>query len=72
MEQQLLRIQDVCKRIGLRRSTIYRMLAEKRFPQPVQLGERARAWPASEVDQWVKNKILERDQAAQMAEREAA
>ncbi|WP_428290646.1 helix-turn-helix transcriptional regulator [Hydrogenophaga sp.] len=37
---------------GLGRSTIYRLIATQRFPNPVRLGPRAVAWRRTEIDQW--------------------
>jgi len=44
-----LRLPQVCKITGLRRSMIYRMQAEKRFPQRIKLSERAVGWLEREV-----------------------
>jgi prophage regulatory protein len=49
----LLRLDQVCARVGLRKSTIYKLLASGDFPQPVRLGSRTSAWHASEVDGWI-------------------
>jgi prophage regulatory protein len=53
---QLLRRPDVEQLTGLRRSTMYRLIAEGRFPAAVRLTERAVAWRASEVAQWVASR----------------
>ena len=47
-----LRMPSVIRLTGLGRSTIYRMVAESKFPRPVQLGDRAVAWRRSDVDRW--------------------
>lgn len=54
---RLLRLQDVCRTTGLCRSMIYRMEAEKRFPQRVKIGLRAVGWIEQEVAQWVADRI---------------
>ena len=54
---RLLRLQDVCRTTGLCRSMIYRMEAEKRFPQRVKIGHRAVGWVEQEVAQWVADRI---------------
>jgi predicted DNA-binding transcriptional regulator AlpA len=36
---------------------IYRMEAEKRFPQHVKIGQRAVGWVEQEVAQWVADRI---------------
>ena len=48
----LLRLSAVLKITGLARSTIYRMIAEHRFPAPVKIGKRAVAWREEDVLQW--------------------
>lgn len=54
---RLLRLQDVCRTTGLCRSMIYKMEAEKRFPQRVKIGHRAVGWVEGEVAQWVTDRI---------------
>jgi prophage regulatory protein len=54
---RLLRLQDVCRTTGLCRSMIYKMEAENRFPQRVNIGHRAIGWVESEVAQWVAERI---------------
>jgi len=48
----LLRLPAVMKLTGLGRSTIYRMVAERRFPTPVRITNRAVAWRRADLDQW--------------------
>ena len=49
--QKILRLPEVIAITGLRRSAIYKAIAENRFPQPVQLapGCRAVGWLESEI-----------------------
>jgi prophage regulatory protein len=47
-----LRIQAVIHVTGLSRSTLYRLMADERFPRPVRLGPRAVAWRRSDIDAW--------------------
>lgn len=49
----ILRLPAVMERTGLARSTIYQMLGRGLFPRPINLGERAVGWIASEVDEWL-------------------
>lgn len=48
----LLRMSAVTRFIGLGRSTIYRLMAESRFPTPVRLSTRAIAWRRSDLERW--------------------
>lgn len=47
-----LRMPMVVRMTGLGRSTIYRLIANKKFPGPVRLGDRAVAWRQSDIDRW--------------------
>ena len=51
-----LRLQAVIRVTGLSRSTLYRLIADKRFPRPVRLGPRAVAWRRSDIDAWGKTR----------------
>lgn len=60
--ERMLRIDAVCERVGGRRAAIYKEIQAGRFPRPVKIfGRRASAWPASEIDAWLKARIAERD-----------
>jgi prophage regulatory protein len=54
---RLIRLPEVQHRVGLGRSTIYRWMAEGKFPRPVQLGGYSVAWAESEIDGWVADRI---------------
>jgi prophage regulatory protein len=47
-----LRIGVVMRLTGLGRSTIYRMMAEDEFPQPIRLTRRLIAWRRADLDRW--------------------
>lgn len=47
------RLRDVIRIAALSRSTIYRRIAEGRFPAPVRLGGRASAWPSAGLQEWI-------------------
>jgi len=55
MKLALERMNEVTKRTGLARATIYRRMGEGTFPQPVKLGARAIAWRSSDVDAWIES-----------------
>lgn len=50
---KMLRLPEVMERTGLKRSTIYKWLNEKSFPQPVKLGARLIAWREAEIEEWI-------------------
>jgi prophage regulatory protein len=54
---RFLRMPMVIRMTGLGRSTIYRLIAEKKFPGPVRVGDRAVAWRQSDLDQWSEARL---------------
>lgn len=60
---KLLKLPEVERRVGLTKSPVYAGVAAGTFPQPVKTGERSVAWVESEVDQWIEQRIAERDGA---------
>ena len=46
------RMAAVVRMTGLGRSTIYRLIAEDRFPSPVRLAKRAVAWRSIDLEKW--------------------
>lgn len=54
--EQILRLPQVTSAVGLSRATIYRLLSERRFPQPVRLSSQAVGWLASEVEEWITSR----------------
>ncbi len=54
----LIRRPDVEARTGLRRSTLYDLIARDAFPAPIRIaGSRSVAWVEREIDEWVKGQI---------------
>jgi prophage regulatory protein len=49
------RLRDVMRITALSRSTVYRRVAEGRFPAPVNLGRRASAWQRAALQAWIDN-----------------
>jgi predicted DNA-binding transcriptional regulator AlpA len=49
------RLRDVVRISALSKSTIYRRIAEGRFPAPVSLGPRASAWPREALQAWIND-----------------
>lgn len=52
----ILRMPAVTKFVGLGRSTIYRLLAQDRFPLPVLLANRAVGWRRSDLERWTQGR----------------
>ena len=61
-KKKLLRLPEVISRTGYKRSNIYQLMHLGDFPKSVQLGPRAVAWLSSEIDQWIDDRVKERDQ----------
>ena len=58
-DRNILRIQEVCKRTGLKPSTIYKLVREKTFPKSIALTSRSTGWQSDLVENWVTSKIEE-------------
>ena len=54
---RLIRLKEVQHRVGLGRSTIYRWMAEGKFPKPVQLGGYSVAWAEDEIENWITERL---------------
>ena len=48
----ILRRIELEKRIGLSRSSIYKMMGDGEFPRPVRIGRRAVGWRAEDIETW--------------------
>lgn len=58
---KLIKLKDVMASTGLGRSTIYKYIEDGTFPKSVSLGCRAVAWVESEIQEWILERIEERD-----------
>jgi prophage regulatory protein len=62
MTDKFMRMRELKAATGLKPSTIYREIAQGRFPAPVKpLGPKTSAWLASEVDARQRSKVKARD-----------
>lgn len=59
MSMTLIRLPEALRRTGLGKAWIYKLIAQKRFPQPVKIGSRAIAFVESEIDEWINQRIAE-------------
>jgi prophage regulatory protein len=57
MAQQIRKLLEVKNTTGLSGSSIYRMASTGKFPKPIKIGVRSSGWIASEVDQWLDDRI---------------
>lgn len=67
MMNRFLRLPTVKEYTGLSRSSIYLMIAEKQFPKPIKLGERAVAWLENDIEAWMSKRIKASNQVARGA-----
>lgn len=58
---RLLRLPDVEAATGIRKSTIYALMRQGKFPACVQVTPRCVAWPESRILQFVQERIAEAD-----------
>ncbi|HBP1118513.1 TPA: AlpA family transcriptional regulator [Pseudomonas aeruginosa] len=58
---RIIRLKNVIDSTGLARSTIYKLIGEGLFPKPVPLVGRSVGWVESEVHEWIRSKIAQRD-----------
>ncbi len=56
MEEKILRLRDVMGKVGLGRTTIYKLIGENRFPPGILLGVRARGWTAESINLWISTR----------------
>lgn len=55
-----MRMKAVRAATSLGRTSIYKLIRAKKFPRPVKIGEQARAWPESEINSWMAERMAER------------
>jgi prophage regulatory protein len=53
VSDRLLRLQEVTRRVGLSKTTIYALIAEKRFPRPRKIKPAMARWSEREIDIWI-------------------
>ena len=53
---RLLTLRDVEHFTGFRKSSLYSLIADKRFPPPIKIGRSSR-WSSSEINDWIQETI---------------
>jgi prophage regulatory protein len=56
---RLLRLPDVERIAGVKKSTVYQLMRQGQFPKCVRITRRLSAWPESAVLNWVQARIAE-------------
>lgn len=59
---RIMRLEEVMSVTGFKRSSVYKYMAIGTFPKPVSLSDKAVGWVSTEIDDWIKARIAERDQ----------
>ncbi|WP_332406222.1 AlpA family transcriptional regulator [Vibrio metschnikovii] len=59
---RLIRLKEVLDMTGLSRAYMYKLMADKKFPKSVSLGFRSVAWLESEIQDWILERVAERDE----------
>lgn len=54
---RLIRLAEVCQRVGLGKTMIYEMIGDGRFPKPYKITPAAARWSEREVDDWIASII---------------
>ncbi len=57
----IIRLNEVTKKTGLCSTSIYNLISEHKFPKQLKLTKRASGWLETEVDQWIADRVAERD-----------
>lgn len=53
---KLLTIQEVIKIVGIKKSTLYKLIKEGKFPKQIKIGHLSR-WRLSDIQDWVDNQL---------------
>lgn len=54
---RLERLPEVCSRVGVKKSTLYKWISERKFPAPVRIGDNTVAWDSRAVDRWILSRL---------------
>lgn len=55
--RRIMRLADVEQVTGFKRSHIYNLMNENRFPKSRRIGCRAVGWNSSEIEQWINDRL---------------
>lgn len=56
-ERRILRRSDVERKTGFKRSYLYSLMSQGKFPKSIRIGARAVGWDAAQVDQWIADRL---------------
>lgn len=56
-QPKVMRMGQLSERLGLAKSTLYKMIAEKKFPKGFSInGGKAKGWLSTTIDQWLEER----------------
>ena len=55
--RRIMRLADVEQATGFKRSHIYNLMNEGRFPKARRIGCRAVGWDSTEIQQWIDDRL---------------
>lgn len=61
---RIIRLNEVINKTGLKKTSIYKLINNKAFPEAIALGERAVGWLESEIDSWITERVRQRNLGA--------
>lgn len=56
----ILRLNEVLKKTGLSKASIYQYMRKDKFPKKIDIGIRAVGWVDSEIDLWIEGRMKDR------------
>lgn len=56
-EQKIIRFAELKQKIGLSRSTIFRLEKLGQFPQHISLGSKSVGWLLSQIESWIAERL---------------
>jgi len=54
---KIIRLPEVIKSTGLARSTIYKKISAKEFPESISLGVKSVGWLEGDIQKWIEDRI---------------
>ena len=59
--ETLINIASVMQKTGFGRSFLYGEISENRFPVAIKIGPKASRWVLSEIEQWIADRVADRN-----------
>jgi len=64
LKPRLIKRKEVQQRTTLSTASIYRLMAENKFPRQIKVTGTSVAWNEQEVDEWIEQRIAHSNKAA--------